>query len=75
MLLIVVNFSPTAAQGRVRLSGTVLPASGMINLTDHFSNQVFQRECDELNRQGLFTDLPAWGFHILESGPANHEPV
>ncbi len=62
--VVVVNFSPAPAQGRVGLSWSDLPGRGW-TLTDLLDDRVFEWAGDELADQGLFVDLPAWGGHVL----------
>jgi hypothetical protein len=63
--LIVVNFSAEPSQGRVRVPWDDL-TGGIWHLRDIFANEVFERYGDEMQSQGLFVDLPPWGFHFLE---------
>lgn len=62
--LMVVNLSRQAAQARV-----VLPWGELRNATWHMmdlvSNDEYTRSGDELCNDGLFVDLPPWGFHVL----------
>jgi hypothetical protein len=63
-LLVVVNFSPGAAQGRVR---PAWPDAGTRawRLEDLLSGAIYERDGAELAGEGLYVDLPAWGAHVL----------
>ena len=63
--LIVVNLSDRPAQGRVRIPAPAL-AGKTWRMTDEFSGTVFEREGNELQQDGLYVDLDAWGFHALK---------
>lgn len=62
--LIVVNLSKAPAQARVRLPWNELRDATWY-MTDLFSGEEYQRSGNELSTEGLFVDLPAWGFHAL----------
>lgn len=67
--VVVVNFAPHASQARIalpwpRLAGRSWP------LRDLLGGGVFDRDGDELAREGLFVDLPGWGVHVLEFPPS-----
>ncbi|MCU0246838.1 MAG: alpha-amylase family glycosyl hydrolase [Bryobacter sp.] len=63
--IVVVNYSPHASQGRIRI-----PWSGLLNrslqLRDPLHGQVFHCHGNELMGEGLFVNLPPWGFHFFE---------
>ena len=63
--LIVVNLSDQPAQGRVRIPAPAL-AGKTWRVTDEFSGTVFEREGNELQQDGLYVELDAWGFHVLK---------
>jgi glycosidase len=63
--LVVVNFSSQRSQARVRLPWDGL-AGRWWELSDPIEFDRFPRDGDELAGQGLFVDLPAWNYHILE---------
>ncbi|GAA4942630.1 alpha-amylase [Actinoplanes utahensis] len=67
--LIVVNFGDRPAQARVRLPWPGL-ATRSWELTDLLDGRVFDRDGDELSREGLFVDLPPWAAHVLAVEPA-----
>jgi len=60
----VVNLSSQPAQARIPLDWKDLPGRGW-RLTDLLSEQVFDRDGDELAYPGLFVALEPWQFHLL----------
>ena len=63
--LIVVNFSDSGAQARIRvpwseIRGETLP------LLDMFSDTVYDRHGDDMLNSGLYVDLGPWGCHFLQ---------
>jgi len=62
--LIIVNLSDTAAQGHVRLPWDELKGR-LWQMTDIFTKEVYERKGDEMCNQGLYVDLPPWGYHVL----------
>ncbi|GAA2673979.1 alpha-amylase family glycosyl hydrolase [Actinoplanes palleronii] len=62
--LTVVNYSGRPAQCRVELPWPEL-AGRAWRLADRMDGRVFERSGSELAADGLYVDLPAWGFHIL----------
>lgn len=62
--VVVINFGPQPAQGRVALPWPAL-AGRAWRLTNLLDGRVFERGGDELTGSGLFVDLPAWGAHVL----------
>ncbi|MFL6241147.1 MAG: alpha-amylase family glycosyl hydrolase [Actinomycetes bacterium] len=63
--VVVVNLSPAAAQGRVRIPG-LDPHDRTCRVTDILQRVRFDRSGDELAGPGLFVALPPWEFHVLE---------
>jgi hypothetical protein len=63
--LVVVNFSPTAATGRVRLPWEDLTGR-MWSLADRLSGFRFNRSGDDLAHDGLSVWLDGWGTHLFE---------
>jgi hypothetical protein len=67
--VVVVNYSPVAAQGRVRV-----PWDGRAGrswtLHDPVHGVTFERDGDDLATQGLFVDLAPWGSHVLTAAPS-----
>ncbi len=62
--LIVVNLSDSAAQGLVHLPWEEL-TSETWQVTDLFARRTYEHGGAEMYYQGLYVDLPPWGFHIL----------
>lgn len=63
-LLACVNYAPHPSQGRL------IPPPEWIsfhpwNITDRASQKQFTPSASELASQGLYVDLPAWGFHLF----------
>jgi hypothetical protein len=63
-LLITVNYGPTQGQCHVSLPWVDLKGRKVI-LQDLMSESSYEREGDDLLTQGLYLDLPAWGFHVF----------
>jgi hypothetical protein len=61
---IVVNLSDTRSQGRVKIPWDDLKGH-LWQLEDVFLSAAYIRDGDEIEKQGLYVDLPAWGFHFL----------
>jgi glycosidase len=62
--LIVVNLSDSAAQGLVRLPWDELKGRTW-QMIDLFTEKGYEGSGDEMCTQGLYVDLPPWGYHIL----------
>jgi hypothetical protein len=62
--LVVVNLADTPAQGRVRLPWDDLAGRGW-QLADRLGGERFERDGDELAREGLYVELAGWGSHFL----------
>jgi glycosidase len=62
--LIILNLSDARAQGRVLLCGDEL-SGRMWQLTDLFTNEVYERYGSEMLQSGLFVDLAPWGVHFF----------
>lgn len=67
--LIVINYSPQPAQGRVRLPWEEL-AGYAWQLVDPFSGDSYLRNGTEMLDPGLYVGLPPWGIHFLHVQPA-----
>lgn len=63
--LIVANLSDTASQCRVKIPRDDLKGR-TCRLKDAFTSAEYERDGDQLCGSGLYVDLPAWGFHLLE---------
>jgi len=62
-VLMVVNFSAAAAQGRVRFPDGDWGACTW-HFVDAFTGECFNRPGDDLQCEGLFVDLMPWGRHV-----------
>jgi hypothetical protein len=64
-LLTVVNYG--AVQGQCLVALPVGDLAGRTwQLRDLLGEGVYERDGDEMARQGLYVDLPAWGYHVFE---------
>jgi len=63
-LLVSLNYGLTQGQCYVTLPFVDLTGKKVI-LRDLLSATSYEREGDDLLTQGLYLDLPAWGFHIF----------
>ncbi len=63
-ILIVVNFSEFPSQGRIHIPWQI-KKNGNVEFVDLFGNEPMSRSGNELTSEGLFVDLPAWGFHFF----------
>jgi glycosidase len=68
--LVVVNYTPHAAQCYVPLPSLRALGLSTLRLRDQLSDAVYQRSAAELEEPGLFLDLPAWGHHVFALRPA-----
>ncbi|MBI5929563.1 MAG: alpha-amylase [Chloroflexi bacterium] len=73
--LIVVNFSNTQAQCRVRLTNCGLEGKSW-KLADKLNHRDYERNGDRMVEDGLYIDLTAWSAHIFEfsEGKLEHAP-
>ena len=62
-LIAIVNYSDHQSQSRVLLPFTNL--TGTVHLQELIGTQSFDRDSSELNGNGLYVDLPAWGTHVF----------
>ncbi|MEU8613748.1 alpha-amylase, partial [Actinoplanes sp. NPDC048791] len=63
--LIVLNFADRPGQARVHPPWPTAGSSW--RLTDLLDGRVFDRDGDELAEAGLYADLSAWGWHVLQA--------
>ena len=63
-LLITVNYGPTQGQCHVSLPWDDLRGKQVI-LQDLMNEARYEWQGDDLCNQGLYVDLPAWGFHVF----------
>ncbi len=62
--LIVINYSDVRAEGRVRLPWTA--ATHFWILHDLANNEIFERDGNEMQQQGLYVARDAWGVHVFQ---------
>jgi len=63
--LVVVNYSPHQSQCYVRLPHPELPGR-LWRLEDVMGREVYDRESDRLLSTGLYLDMQAWAYHVLD---------
>jgi alpha amylase-like protein len=63
--LIVVNLSDQPSQGRIRIPALDL-AGRTWRMTDELNGTMYEREGHELQQDGLYVELDAWGVHVLK---------
>jgi hypothetical protein len=62
--LIVVNYSETNAQALVQLPWDAFRGKTW-RMTDLFTNIEYERDGDEMVNNGLYIELPPWGYHFM----------
>jgi hypothetical protein len=65
VLLGVVNFGPTQGQCRISVGRELLIGKNVV-LTDLFGPSSYQRESHDMEANGLFIDLPPWGYNVFQ---------
>jgi len=63
--LVVVNYSPHPSQSFIKLPWGDLSGRTW-RFSDRLSQAIYDRHGDDLSTQGLYLDMPAWGYHIFE---------
>jgi hypothetical protein len=63
--LVAVNYSSTQAQCYLKLPFSEMSQKNYL-LRDRLSEVVYKRDGDNLLEQGLYLDLPPWGYHVFE---------
>jgi hypothetical protein len=63
--MVVVNYSDHASQCYIRLPFPELKDQG-VRFKDLTSTSMYDRDGRQLLTQGMYFDLPAWGYHILK---------
>lgn len=72
--LVVVNFAPHQSQCFVRLHYPDL-ADQMVPFKDLFSTARYDRDGGELLDQGMYFNMPGWGYHVFEVGDQPKRPT
>jgi hypothetical protein len=65
--VVAVNYSPVAAQGRVRVP-TLREGAGQLSFRDTISDGLLVQDLAELARRGLYVQLGPWAGHVFEAG-------
>jgi hypothetical protein len=68
-LLIAVNYGSTQGQCHVKLPFADLPGRKLL-LRDLMSPAQYEWNGDDLAGNGLYLDMPQWGFHVFEMAKA-----
>jgi hypothetical protein len=63
-LIIAANYAPNQSQCRVQLPLEDIRGR-TIRLQDLMGPAVYERDGNELLSQGLYLDMPAWGYHVF----------
>jgi hypothetical protein len=64
-LITVVNYAPHQSQCYLHIPFDEITGAA-IRLRDLMGPAVYEREGDQVHSQGLYLDLPAWGYHVFE---------
>ena len=67
--LLAVNYANHRSQCYLKLTWKDL-TSRIWRLADRLAEISYQADGDALSTQGLYLDMPAWGYHLFEVGPA-----
>jgi hypothetical protein len=67
--MVVVNYSPNQAQGRLRLPMS-LEGIERVVFYDELTGTKYIRDPDEVSSQGLYVDLAPWHAYILRMDTA-----
>ena len=71
MALVVVNFSEQAGQCYMRLPFEAMKDQS-VRFNDMMSSAMYDREGNKVLAEGIYLDMPAWGYHIFDiTIPAN----
>jgi glycosidase len=61
--VITINYSDDSAQARIKVP--LEPGTGKITSYDEWTAQVITYSISEIQEEGIYVDLPAWGIHVL----------
>ncbi len=70
-LLVMVNYADQDSQCYLKIPGASDLASGTYQLQDLMSDTVYDRPGDLFLTNGVYFDLPAWGYHAFALHPTN----
>jgi hypothetical protein len=65
--LVAVNYAGNQSQCYVRLPDA---GTGSVRFRDLVGPQAFERDAGDLAARGLYLDMPPWGYHVFDVGPA-----
>ena len=65
LLLVAVNYAPHQSQCYTHLPFQEL-AGRAVRLKDLMGSACYERQGDDLLSQGLYLDVPGWGYHVFE---------
>ncbi len=63
--LAIVNYAPHAGQCYLQLPEPIPVFSGLYRLCDYFTGVEYDRPGELFFGQGVYFDLPAWGYHVF----------
>ncbi len=74
--IIVVNFAAVESQARIAMPSLSTNAA-TIHLNDHMTQQTYDRNVNEIRREGLFVSLNPWGAHWFscDTGKNSSAPI
>jgi hypothetical protein len=64
-LVVAVNYAPNQSQCYLRIPFEQFRGH-MVHMQDLMSPIAYERACDDLLSQGLYLDMPAWGYQVFE---------
>jgi hypothetical protein len=67
-LIVAVNYAPTQSQGYLQLPAGLVGGHTM-HFRDLMGSDSYGRDGEELRAEGLYLDLPAWGYRVFEMTP------
>ncbi|HEY2350794.1 MAG TPA: alpha-amylase family glycosyl hydrolase, partial [Puia sp.] len=71
LAMVVVNYAPHQGQCYIKLPIQSL-ADQSLRFRDMMSSALYDREGNKILSEGIYLDMPAWGYHIFEvTSPAN----
>jgi len=61
---VVVNYAPHQSQCYLHIPFPEI--QGTVCLRDLMGPASYERDADQIHSQGLYLDLPPWGYHVFE---------
>lgn len=65
--LVVVNYSSSPSQGRLKISEDWLGSRGTAQLLDKITGTIYQNDLDPMTQEGLWIQLKPWKAHLFEA--------